>query len=524
MDVTGQLRVDDPAVDTPAGLGNNVFKDRGAIDRADFLGPTASLVNPQDNDAAGEDLNPAPSVVMITNPVVRSFDILLNDGLTETGRQAGTGVASASITRDAVVVLRDGELLEDGVDYIFSYDATGRLIRLTPLSGIWQPGRVYEIFLDNSESGIRDLADNRMQANQVSGQTMFTIAIGGEDQDFGDAPASYPVLLLDTGASHIIDPGFHLGSGVTAEPDGVPSENADADANDDGVTILDPLVPGNTSRIEIVASQAGKVDAWIDLNQDGDWNDSAERVLLSVDVTAGANVVNVAIPEISPEGVTFARFRLSRDGGLGPTGLAFNGEVEDYRVTLVSALPWTNEELPTDVNADGTVAPLDALLVINELNNRVYSNPQTGLLPNPPNPAHPPETEGFVDVDGDGFVSPRDALLVINRLNLPLGAAEGESDAGQAVAAVAATPSEHSGRLAAALYSAPTNERMEADVVDRLVETVAEPRSVRRLAEHGSPESLFVDPRIDLVDFDPVVDRLADDLAEHWNDDDLWMV
>ena len=51
FDVTGQLRVDDPSVDTPAGLGNNVFKDRGAIDRADFLGPTASLNNPRDNDA-----------------------------------------------------------------------------------------------------------------------------------------------------------------------------------------------------------------------------------------------------------------------------------------------------------------------------------------------------------------------------------------------------------------------------------------------------------------------------------------
>src|SRR5690606_10766272 len=42
-DVTGQLRVDDPSVAPPAGFGQNVFKDRGALDRVDFGGPTASL-------------------------------------------------------------------------------------------------------------------------------------------------------------------------------------------------------------------------------------------------------------------------------------------------------------------------------------------------------------------------------------------------------------------------------------------------------------------------------------------------
>ena len=126
--------------------------------------------------------------------------------------QAGTGVEPATVTREAVTVTRDGALLVEGVDYIFSYDATGRIIRLTPLSGIWQPGRVYGIDLDNSSAGIRDRADNPLQANQVTGATSFTVAIGGEDQDFGDAPATYPVLLLDSGASHVIEAGFPITS------------------------------------------------------------------------------------------------------------------------------------------------------------------------------------------------------------------------------------------------------------------------------------------------------------------------
>ncbi len=418
MDVTGQLRVDDPSVDTPSGLGSNVFKDRGALDRADFLGPTAALLNPLDNDANGSDLNPTLTVVQTNNSSIRSFDLQLNDGVTETGRQAGTGVANGTVTRDAVRISRDGVQLLEGIDYIFSYDATGRVIRLTPLTGVWEPGRVYVVTLDNSINGIRDLAANRLQPNQTQGTTSFTIAIGGEDQDFGDAPAPYPVLLLNNGANHVIDTGFHLGATIDAEPNGQPSANADGDGSDeDGVTFLDPLVPGKTAQIRIVASESGKIDAWMDFNLDGDWNDPGEKILLSRDVSAGVNLVNVAIPETTPKGVSFARFRLSRDGGLAPTGIALNGEVEDYEINFVDQLPWHNTLIAMDVNADGVVVPLDALLVINELNNRRASDPVTGLLPNPPVAPDLPSTIGFVDVDGDGYASPRNALLVINQLN-----------------------------------------------------------------------------------------------------------
>lgn len=72
---------------------------------------------------------------------------------------------------------------------------------------------------------------------------------------------------------------------------------------------------------------------------------------------------------------------------------------------------WRNTANPTDVNASGSVTPLDALLVINDLNTN-----GARVLPN--NGAGPP----FLDVDGNGSVSPIDALLVINRLNNPSGA------------------------------------------------------------------------------------------------------
>ena len=68
--------------------------------------------------------------------------------------------------------------------------------------------------------------------------------------------------------------------------------------------------------------------------------------MVSQEVSAGRNVVNVAIPEGTGMGETFARFRLSREGGLPSTGLALSGEVEDYAVDITSLVPWQNGDLP----------------------------------------------------------------------------------------------------------------------------------------------------------------------------------
>ena len=68
---------------------------------------------------------------------------------------------------------------------------------------------------------------------------------------------------------------------------------------------------------------------------------------------------------------------------------------------------WQSPLEPLDINADGTIAPLDALLVINEL----------GVHPGGVLPSGMADQAPFVDPSGDGLVSPLDALSVINHLN-----------------------------------------------------------------------------------------------------------
>ena len=43
-------------------------------------------------------------------------------------------------------LFRDDVKLAVGVDYSFNYDATNNIIRLTPLAGIWELDRKYEVF------------------------------------------------------------------------------------------------------------------------------------------------------------------------------------------------------------------------------------------------------------------------------------------------------------------------------------------------------------------------------------------
>lgn len=170
--------------------------------------------------------------------------------------------------------------------------------------------------------------------------------------DFGDAPDTFPVLLADDGARHTVGTLF-LGAGVTVDLDGQPTASADADANDDGVSLLSTLIASGssaTASLQVLSSEAGLLDAWVDFNGDGDWQDSGEQIASSISLTVGGNSVSFAVPSDAVAGSAAARFRLSSAGGLGVTGSADDGEVEDYLFAIIdgSTVPAVNVDLPSE--------------------------------------------------------------------------------------------------------------------------------------------------------------------------------
>ena len=166
--------------------------------------------------------------------------------------------------------------------------------------------------------------------------------------DFGDAPYDdvnyfYPTLLANDGARHNIG-GPYLGpEAPDAETDGQPTANADGDDNynvddENGVTIP-PLEIGQINNIGLeVNGAAGNVyvDAWIDYDQNGIWEHPAEHAWYYLG--NGAYSASINVPSGLSTGTTYARFRISSEGSLLPTGLAQDGEVEDYVVELVDTI------------------------------------------------------------------------------------------------------------------------------------------------------------------------------------------
>ena len=158
--------------------------------------------------------------------------------------------------------------------------------------------------------------------------------------DFGDLPDSFGTSLASDGARHA-NSSLRLGASVSFEADGAVSAEADGDNNDDGVTQIASLVASSnaltTGSFLVTSSGVGKLDGWIDLNGDGSFDHISEHIngTSSIDLVAGENIVTPQIPEGNTGGRRAARFRISSAGGLTPTGLAADGEVEDYFIDIL---------------------------------------------------------------------------------------------------------------------------------------------------------------------------------------------
>jgi hypothetical protein len=220
------------------------------------------------------------------------------------------------------------------------------------------------------------------QSNNNHATTTFNVLPppSTDNADFGDAPDTYSTLKTSGGPWHTAV-GTMLGATRSTEGDGAPTTGANSDSGDDGIVLLDPLVPGSTARIEvnIPAMTFGLLDAWIDWNQNGKFDeigngidpweylpdlfterngfDPNSPITTSAASLFGPQTFHLKVPSNAKLGSTIARFRLSSEGNLGPGGGAPDGEVEDYAVEVVS--------LP-DILIDSFTAVLPGRLVPNQ--------------------------------------------------------------------------------------------------------------------------------------------------------------
>jgi hypothetical protein len=173
-------------------------------------------------------------------------------------------------------------------------------------------------------------------------------------KDCGDLPdPPYPTLTGSNGACHTIPDGPfpYMGNTIDADPNGQPSGLALGDDGFDGWDDEDGAVDvvggmldlegGEIPQVRIVVSNptgsTATLYGWIDFNGDGVLDNATERASISVPPGTDHATFILVFGQVLPEGdyTTFARFRISTDGvSANPTGLATNGEVEDYVVNV----------------------------------------------------------------------------------------------------------------------------------------------------------------------------------------------
>ena len=173
--------------------------------------------------------------------------------------------------------------------------------------------------------------------------------------DFGDLPDTsaftsrnnYQTLVAHNGPIHAIKPGLKLGINIDGETIGQTSNDALGDGIDeDGLTMLQSLdiYPSSTFRLPLnytnITGDTVHLEAWIDWNGDGDFEDSDELIFDVVDPDQGLyNRIEATVPVSALTGLFLGfRIRISNEDNMTPYGFISSGEVEDYLIKVKDTL------------------------------------------------------------------------------------------------------------------------------------------------------------------------------------------
>jgi len=205
----------------------------------------------------------------------------------------------------------------------------------------------------------------------LKGGSAQHIAVGFiDDPNFSQAPASYgQAIHLDvekfSGGIPATTPyTFNTNKNIsdselaaTLAPirlgavDAVHTSYSPANASADPVThtngehYADGLLTNNTFNNQYsitytnTTSSPAYLTLWIDKNRDGAFDNSTEKFVQSISAnTSGTAVFDVSSLNLPVAANYYARFRISSQSGLSPSGYAPDGEVEDYWLSLSSVI------------------------------------------------------------------------------------------------------------------------------------------------------------------------------------------
>ncbi len=369
----------DPATGTGPGNYRTLLSDDGAshvlgVANAPYLGscvdsdPTTHQNSAADADDQGAASGAAPTTVgTCTTPGDDEDGVVFNNTLVA-GAAADIDVTASSGTDDCVLNAwidfnGDGDFADAGeqiaTDLTIASGTTANLTPVVPAGALVGP--TYARFRCSTATGLswRGAApDGEVEDYRVE----IHPDLAATPADFGDAPdpaageasGDYATTSADNGPAHVLDAtGPWLGACVDSDTGTAQAVDAHADDNnpaggpapttlgtcatagddEDGAQLVGALIQGATARVAVTVGGSGScvLNAWFDFDHDGRFESGAEQVIQNQTQAAGTTVTySFNVPTNAQLGDTYVRLRCSTTAGLGPTGPAPDGEVEDY--------------------------------------------------------------------------------------------------------------------------------------------------------------------------------------------------
>jgi LruC domain-containing protein len=263
--------------------------------------------------------------------------------------------------------------------FIYSVDNVGRLYRIDSTSATYellgnvgvsgtfgavyfdvdgtlyisrnQDGKIYSVDLETAQSQFFSYGPSSSN-NDGARCALAPVELPAvPTMDFGDAPVSYGTRASEDGARHVVNTQQYLGSLVDAENRAFPGPDESDDTKDgsddeDGVQFLTDIRIGENTIATAEMFGDGYLNMWIDYNGNGAF-DADEQAITDADSEVSSGTFTIEIPSSAKLGPTWVRVRFSSVSGLGATGAAPDGEVEDYPVNIMRAQTRT-EHYPSE--------------------------------------------------------------------------------------------------------------------------------------------------------------------------------
>jgi hypothetical protein len=152
--------------------------------------------------------------------------------------------------------------------------------------------------------------------------------------------------LSDSGPYHTQNAALGLGALWDAEAEGAQSSGADGDDlsgsdDEDGIlAALPTLIPGQAGSFTVTlrntTGASAYLNAWIDFNNNGNFEEAGEKVMSSQVIANGATsqVVSFTTPAAAKVAIVGLRLRLTQTATMTSVGNGGVGEVEDYRIGI----------------------------------------------------------------------------------------------------------------------------------------------------------------------------------------------